>query len=37
MEDGGAVTKVAEDKQKEWCEFWIIFEVRADGSNKLNT
>lgn len=32
-----AVTKVAADKQKELSEFWILFEVRANGSNKLNT
>lgn len=32
-----AGTKMAADKQEEPSEFWIIFEVRANGFNKLNT
>jgi len=29
--------KMAADKQEERSEFWIIFEARANGFNKLNT
>lgn len=32
-----AGTKVAAEEQKKLSEFWIIFEVRANGSNELNT